>query len=552
MRANARCSIDTPALCSSGFADDSLQSGHYKHAHVETPRSIAVNELPPPRAAVLDAVRELKASTRFSADPLDRLSYARDLWPLALLWVRQGRVPLPPDGVVWPSTEDDVAHIITLGRKHRIAIIPFGAGSGVCGGTWATQGGLTLDMKRFDRIGPVDAERLCVDAGAGVMGETLERTLNAQGFTLGHFPSSIRTSTVGGWLAARSAGQFSSKYGKIEDMVLSVRAVLGTGECIETPERPFSGPDLVPLLLGSEGTFCAFTSARLRVMPLPQGRAFHAFDFSSLDKGLDAIRLIFREGLRPAVTRLYDPFDTALVGSNNLSSSPREVTPPSKRGRFAQQVLPALLRQVSKRVLTQAALLNQFQRLFRKSRLVLMFEGDAERAKAEDRAASAICSRFDSEDLGEEPARAWLKKRYDVSFRMSRLIESGTFADTMEVATSWDKVLEVYERVHHAASPYAFALCHFSHAYADGCSLYFSFIGSGTSEADLEQRYHALWRAILQAAVSAGANVSHHHGVGILKAQALQESLGEASHALQGLKSMFDPDHVMNPGKLGL
>ena len=504
---------------------------------------------------MLEAAGALTSGTtsRFSSQSVDRISYARDMWPLAMVWVRQGRIPPPPDAVVWPGTEDEVAQIIRVARQRRIAVIPFGGGSGVCGGTWATHGGIMLDVKRFEHIGQVDAQTQSVEVGAGVLGETFERNLNAQGYTLGHFPSSIFMSTVGGWLAARSAGQFSSKYGKIEDMVLSVRAVLGTGEKFATPERPFSGPDLVPLLVGSEGTLCTFTSAKLRVFPLPQGRAFHGFDFSSVGKGLTAIRLMFREGLRPAVTRLYDPFDTAMVGhSKGPSASQREVVPPSKRGIFGQHVLPAVLRQISKRTLTRPAALNQFQRLFRKSRLVLMFEGDASRSNAEDRAATAICHSLGADDLGEGPGHAWLKKRYDVSFRMSWLIESGTFVDTMEVAAGWKDVIEVYERVHAAASPYAFTLCHFSHAYADGCSLYFSFIGSGGDEAELEARYHALWKAILGAATSAGANVSHHHGIGLLKAQALQDSLGEARQALVQLKHVFDPDGIMNPGKLGL
>jgi alkyldihydroxyacetonephosphate synthase len=135
---------------------------------------------------------------------------------------------------------------------------------------------------------------------------------------------------------------------------------------------------------------------------------------------------------------------------------------------------------------------------------------------------------------------------------MSRLIDSGTFADTMEVSAPWEKVHDVYERVHEAASQYAFVLCHFSHAYADGCSLYFSFVGSGQSEMDMEQRYERLWTAALGAALSAGANVSHHHGVGLLKARALQDSLGEGRHAMAALKRVFDPDGIMNPGKLGL
>ncbi len=514
--------------------------------------NVPAAELPAPRTSVLEAKAELGAavSGRVSTDDLDRLSYARDMWPLALLWIRQGKVPPPPDAVVWPGTDDEVSKVIAVARRRRLAVIPYGAGSGVCGGTWALEGGVTLDLKRFDTIGEVDAAHRTVEVGAGVLGETLERRLNARGWTLGHFPSSISTSTVGGWLAARSAGQFSSKYGKIEDMVLSARVVLGTGERLETPERPFSGPDVLPLLVGSEGTLCAFTSAKLRVFPFPKGRVFHGFEFGTVEKGLEAIRLIFREGLRPAVVRLYDPFDTAIVGKGG---APKQgVTPPSERGLFQTAVLPALLRQVTKRTLGLPGLMNQFQRAFSRSRLVLMFEGEPGRAEAEDRSATAVCRALGGDDLGEGPGRAWFKKRYEVSYRMSRLIESGTFADTMEIAAPWECVLDVYQRVHEAASKFAFVLCHFSHAYADGCSLYFSFIGSGDSEAEMEARYHQLWRAALAAAVSAGGNVSHHHGVGILKARALQDSLGEGRHALRAVKHVFDPDGVMNPGKLGL
>jgi alkyldihydroxyacetonephosphate synthase len=513
--------------------------------------NVSADQIPPPASAVLDAKADFSAAVggRVSTDDLDRLSYARDCWPLALLWMRQGKIPPPPDAVIWPGTEDEVAAAVQVARTKKIALIPYGSGSGVCGGTWAIQGGVTLDLKRFDVIEEVDADQRSVVVGAGVLGETLERRLNSRGWTLGHFPSSISTSTVGGWLAARSAGQFSSKYGKIEDMVLSARVVLGTGERLETPERPFSGPDLLPLLVGSEGTLCAFTGAKLRVFPQPKGRVFHGFEFGSVVQGLEAIRLIFREGLRPAVVRLYDPFDTAFVGKGKPQN---HATAPSHRSVLQRTVLPALLRQVTKQTLGRPTVMNQLQRAFSRSRLILMFEGEPARAEDEDRASTVICRQLEGTDLGEEPGRAWFKKRYDVSYRMSRLIESGTFADTMEIAAPWENVHEVYERVHAAASTFAFVLCHFSHAYAEGCSLYFSFVGSGDSEAEMEARYHELWRNALAAAVSAGGNVSHHHGVGILKAAALQDSLGEGRHALRTLKHLFDPDGVMNPGKLGL
>jgi len=514
--------------------------------------SLPVTELPPPRQAALEAKSALAAACggRVSSRDLDRLSYARDLWPLAMLWVRQGKTPPPPDLIVWPSSEEEVAAVILIARQRGLSVIPFGAGSGVCGGTIATNGGLMLDLKRFDAIGPIDPVRRCVDVGAGVLGEALERHLEAKGFTLGHFPSSMAMSTVGGWLAARSAGQFSSRYGKLEDMVLSVRGVLGTAEPFETRERPFAGPDVAQLLIGSEGTLCAFTSARLRVHPVPQARVFRAFEFSSVQVGLLAIRRMFRDGLRPTVVRLYDPFDTAIVGKPGKQRT--VATAPSARSALEVTVVPVVLKTLAEQALGRAWLLNPLTRLVSKSRLVLMFEGETLQAEAEERAAAACCLSLGATDLGETPGRDWFKRRYDVGFKLSRLMESDAFVDTLEVSAPWSQVSEVYERVRAAAAPVAFVLCHFSHAYLDGCSLYFTFVGSGPSEAAMEDRYHRLWQSALSAAMSAGANVSHHHGVGLLKARAYQQSLGEGRHALAALKRTFDPDGIMNPGKLGL
>lgn len=507
-----------------------------------------VGALPPPSAKALAVEAQLKTmlGIRVSHVDQDRLSYARDMWPLALLWIRQGRTPPPPDLIVWPKTEAEILGVIDLARKEKLAVIPFGAGSGVCGGIWALHGGISLDLKRFDTIGEVDEQRRCVDVGAGVVGETLERRLNARGWTLGHFPSSMYMSTVGGWLAARSAGQLSSKYGKIEDLALSVTFLTGSGARVVTPERPFSGPDLAQVLIGSEGTLGVFTAARLRVSPLPTGKVFHGFEFKSVPDGLEAIRQIFGAGLRPAVVRLYDPFDTAIVGKGK--PKPGHAAP----GVLQKDVVPALLRLVAPHTLGRPKIFNLATRLFARSRLILMFEGDAVRCEEEDRAAQRLCARLGAKDLGEEPGRHWYEKRYEVSYRMSKVLDAGAFADTMEVAATWDKVHTVYERVHAAASRHAFVLCHFSHAYLEGCSLYFSFVGSAASEPEMLERYEALWRDALSAAVHAGANVSHHHGVGVSKAQALQDSLGEGRSLLAALKRHFDPDGVMNPGKLGL
>jgi alkyldihydroxyacetonephosphate synthase len=511
---------------------------------------VSAASLPPPSALAQAAAAELAQLLpgRVSLSDQDRLSYARDMWPKAILWIRQGRIPPPPDLVVWPGSEDEVVKVIQLCRRHKLPVIPFGAGSGVCGGVWAVRGGVSLDLKRLESVGPVDGERFAVDAEAGVLGQVLEQKLNAQGYTLGHFPSSIYMSTLGGWLAARSAGQLSSRYGKIEDMVLSVRAVTGRAELVTTPERPYPGPNLNELLLGSEGTLCAFTRARLRVHPLPQLRAFRGFRFRSLEAGLEAIRLLFRDGLRPAVVRLYDPFDTAVASRLKPGAAPEP--PPSERGPLRADLLPALARQIVPRALGRPALLNRAADLFRTSLLILMFEGEARRTAREEERARALCEGAGGTDLGEEPGQRWFATRYDVSYQMSSLVDRGMFADTMEVATTWDKVLEVYRKVKEAASPLCFVMCHFSHAYLEGCSLYFSFAGAQDTGDRQERRYDEVWKATLAAASSAGATVSHHHGVGLLKARALHEQLGDGRRMIHALKRALDPDGIMNPGKL--
>ena len=514
--------------------------------------SLPAANLGAPSPAALELLGALGQdfSGRVSTLDQDRLMYARDMWPMGLLLIRQGRTPPPPDAVVWPKSEEELAALVKLARERKVPLIPFGAGSGVCGGTWAVSGGIAVDLKLFDAVGKVDPDALTVEAGAGVIGEVLERKLNAQGYTLGHFPSSIWMSTLGGWMAARSAGQLSNKYGKIEDMVLSARAVTGRGERVVTPQRPFHGPDLAQLLIGSEGTLCFFTGAKLRVHPAPSHRAFRGFRFRTVADGVEAIRQLYRAGLRPAVVRLYDPFDTALVGRGKPEA--HGDLPPSLRSRWRRDVMPSLLRRVSPRTLGNPRLMNKAADLLKHCLLILLFEGERQRATREEEHARQLALEMGAEDLGEGPGKSWFVRRYDVSYKMSKVVDAGAFADTMEVATTWDKVMAVYEGVWKATAPLAFTLCHFSHAYPEGCSLYFSFVASEASEDAQQARYAQLWEAAMTAAREAGANVSHHHGVGVLKAAALQEELGEGRKLLAALKKVFDPDGIMNPGKLGL
>lgn len=247
----------------------------------------------------------------------DRLSYGRDSSSKGILWVRNGEVKYPPQCVVWPKDTREVARIVAFANERGIPLIPYGGGSGVCGGTWALRGGIALDLKRLDRIRHIDTRAMRVRVQTGVNGEIFERSLNRRGLTLGHFPSSIYSATLGGYLACRSAGQFSSLYGKIEDMVEGMEVVLANGEIVEIEEvkdRP-KILDLKEVFLGSEGTLGVMTETTLRVHPQPEEEVFLGYEFGNLEKGIRAVRELMQQGLQPAMVRLYDPLDSLLATS---------------------------------------------------------------------------------------------------------------------------------------------------------------------------------------------------------------------------------------------
>ncbi|HYO95165.1 MAG TPA: FAD-binding oxidoreductase, partial [Polyangiaceae bacterium] len=248
------------------------------------------------------ALREVVPGARVSSLAPDLAAYARDLWPRRLIEL-QAREPIAerPAAVVWPESVEHVSALVGFARRQGIALVPFGAGSGVCGAIEAVRGSIVVDVKRFASFSIGHGPEL--DSGAGVLGITLEEALLEAGYTTGHYPSSILCSTVGGWAAARGAGQCSGRYGKIEDMVTFVEAVLGRGEVLRAQRRA-QGPDLVPLLIGSEGTLGIITRVGLRLHPAPAARAFSAFAFDSMQEGMQALRLLYQSGLRPSVARL--------------------------------------------------------------------------------------------------------------------------------------------------------------------------------------------------------------------------------------------------------
>lgn len=466
---------------------------------------------------LLAELRDLLGDQAVSTDPAELAARTRDCWPRLSMRERAGERLDRPAAVVWPTNVEQAAALYRWASARSIPVVPYGGGGGVTGGAAPIAGGVMLDTKRLDSIGPLDEVSGLVTVGPGVIGQVLEEWLGARGWTLGHFPSSITVSSVGGFAAARSAGQSSTKYGKFEHMVAGLTAVLPDGTIVQRAPQPASaaGPDLTQLLLGSEGTLGVITQVVLRVHPVPEAIALRGYRVPSFQAGMDVVRAVLRHGLRPAVLRVYDEADTQL---------------------FHPEVAGGCL-------------------------LITMCEGWSPLVALEEKAIGLAVAAHGGEDLGEEPGRHWHERRYDASYRLADYLKpAGLFGDavaldTMEVAAPWAALPAAYDGIRGAlGTAMDLVLCHCSHAYSDGACLYFTFgAAAAGDEVSARERYDAAWTAALDAAVAAGATITHHHGVGLLRAPWLRQELGEGGWtALERIKAALDPAGIANPGKLGL
>lgn len=430
---------------------------------------------------------------RVSTDPADLDASARDRWAMAATAAR------PPEAIARPATAAEVAAVLAACSAARVPVTPAGARSGVCGGAMPVHGGVVLDLRGLAGVVSVDDASLLVDAGAGTMGDALEAELrSAHGLTLGHRPQSVAISTVGGWLACRSAGQYSTRYGKIEDMVVGLDVALADGRLIRTGGAPraATGPDLTQLFVGSEGTLGVITSARMRLHPAPPAERRAAYGFDSFPAGVDACRRILRRGATPAVLRLYDVAESER--SFGLSTNV----------------------------------------------LLVLDEGDEHLVGA----TMAVVAEECAEPLGAEPVDRWLVHRDD-TYDTDELARQGIFGDTIEVAAGWSTLPALYQSVLAAVAGVAGTVWtsgHLSHAYGDGACVYVTIAGMGADW------YVPAWDAAAGAILAAGGALSHHHGIGLAKARFLPAALGPAHGVLVDLKRALDPAGILNPGKLGL
>jgi alkyldihydroxyacetonephosphate synthase len=442
---------------------------------------------------------------------------ATDWWPLALLRRVRGDELPHPSAVVFPGDTEDVATVLAWAGQARVAVIPRGGGSGMCAGAQATAGSVVLDLSRMNQVTDVDLSSRVVYAQAGVRGDQLEEVLAGHGLTLGHYPQSVAISTVGGWIAASSAGQASTGFGAIEDVLLGLTAVLPQGEILRCRPVPRSaaGPDLRRLLVGSEGALGVVTEAVLACRPRPAGWEWLAFGFGSFEALAGGLRDAVRAETGAAVIRGYDETD-AQLGFGALGHP---------GGCVALLGFPADLWGLDARKHLAAGVLRQ---------------------------AGA------SGELGPAYGKHWWQHRNDAVgtylgiMGPDRAFGPGAIVDTMEVAGLWSAVPLLYAGVRDALGAHASAVaCHLSHLYPSGSSLYFTFLISGADDRDAEARYLAAWDQAVRSCAAVGGTLTHHHGIGRSKAAFLTDELGRSGvDVLSRIKAALDPGQIMNPGVL--
>lgn len=501
-------------------------------------------EAPKIKKQVIAKINDIVGPGAYSIRNLDRLNYSRDSSFRSAIQIRYNKIEHWPDVIVWPSSTEEVVKLVKMAAKHRLPIVPYGAGSGVCEGAVPVKGGMVVDLKRMHQLLSVDEDSLLATAQSGMMGLKLEEELNRKGFTLGHFPSSILCASFGGYLAARSAGQLSSRYGKIEDMVRSLEIVTGRGEVIQTrPVANNAGLDLNQMFLGSEGTLGVITQGTCRIWPIPEKKLFRGIRFKDLKTGIEAVRRLSQSTLKPAVVRLYDDLDTLMLLSHKDK--------PSLLPKFFSD----LGRVISHKSLRAALAVPKFMGNLIKlvpggCVLILMHEGHEKLADAEQKITMEICKGLGGVDLGPEPGKMWYERRYSVSFKAAPLFVEGAFTDTIEIATNWDNMYPVYKAMVAALSPLCLVMAHLSHVYSDGGALYFTFAAPMKGLRKSEESFDHIWDTAMKVAQKMRAVISHHHGIGRLKSPYIAEEWGALASVYQQLKKACDPHRIMNPGKL--
>lgn len=461
----------------------------------------------------------------------------RDLWR-----IRQGILASVPDCVCYPANEDHVLKIMEAASKYNVVIVPFGGGTNIAGCLEVRETRMrmvvSLDMQAMNKVESIDAQSLVAVVQPGIFGPALELALNEAGVTLGHFPDSFEYSTLGGWVATRSAGMQSDQYGKIEDMVIGLRIVTPQGT-IATRQVPKSsnGIDIKHICIGSEGILGVITQITLQVHPVPEKKLFYGYLFQEFAEGIAAIEKANRLKCAPSMTRLNDPDKTGLSFAYKSKSN------------FFNNIVTKLfkwyLTYIKKIDLSHCCL------------MLVAFEGsEAEIAKKKQK-LDAVYASFGGVSLGSSPGESFEKGKYDFPYLRDFALDKGIIADVSETSTLWSNVLPLYENTLNAIQNSlqdkgikVWCGCHVSHTYHSGASLYFTFAFREPSSKAIEY-YDIVKKTAEDAFMQQGATLSHHHAVGYEHMPWLAQDITQTGiEILKGIKKSVDPSSIMNPGKL--
>ena len=454
----------------------------------------------------IEKVRQVVGDEHFSQQEVDLISYSLDYWLYGIFLSQKGDLPALPSAVISPASAAQIQEVVRCASEYKVPITPFGGGSGVLGGAIPLNGSIVLNLQRMSRFLNLDGLSLVAEFEAGVMGANLELELNNRRYSAGNIPQSLYCSTLGGWISTRAAGQFSTKYGKIEDMVLGMEVVLPDGNLlsIKPVPRRSVGPSLKDLFLGGEGALGIVTRATISIHPLPKLIIKQSFIFPSIEVAVDVVRQILRAEAKPAVVRIFDEAESQ----------------------------------------------RYFPKIGRKVTVIFISEGETEYTTLDARVIRRISRENGGKSSGEAPVNTWLQKRFDIGLGPI-LMQYGGIVDTIEVSALFKDAVKLYRDMVAGMKAVEGVLevsGHYSHFYREGACLYITFAGIPKEPL---RYYQDTWDAAMKATLQNNGSISHHHGVGFWRLQYLKEELGSSGvRLLKSIKSALDPEGILNRGKL--
>ncbi|WP_155769482.1 FAD-binding oxidoreductase [Mycobacterium asiaticum] len=470
-----------------------------------------------------EALAKIVGAEYFRTADRDRLLRAGGKSTPDLLRRKNRDVQDAPDAVLLPADDDSVAEILRYCSENGIAVVPFGGGTNVTGGLDPTRGQfnavISLDLRRFDELHSLDEVSGIAELGGGVTGPDAERLLGEHGFSLGHFPQSFEYATIGGFAATRSSGQDSAGYGRFNDMILGLRMVTPVGVWdLGRVAASAAGPDLRQLAIGSEGTLGVITRVRLRVHPAPETTRYEAWSFPDFATGTAALRAVTQIGTGPTVVRLSDEAETGV----NLATHETIGEEQSAGGCLG----------------------------------LTLFEGSKEHTESRHAETRALLEAHGGTSLGEGPAKTWEHGRFSAPYLRDAMLAAGALCETLETATDWSNIPALKAAVTEALTTSlaesgtpALVMCHVSHVYPTGASLYFTVV-AGQRGNPLEQ-WWAAKKAACDAIMATGGTITHHHAVGADHRAWMGDEVGELGvQVLRAVKATLDPAGILNPGKL--